>query len=900
MFSNIPLFDRWINAIISDSITIFWGYPLLIVFSFGLVISLLTFLSLVADANAVSRANTYYQKGESPKDHLDDLSACVKEWALAIIGRSQQGHASGVNELEILFNHRYTKGIQWIDWLKGVATTIGLLFTFIGLGMALQQLSEALQSSNTQSLDLKIILNKIRDVLPAMGTAFASSIAGIIVSMLLGLFDSLLSLYRSNIGNHLAKLSLMWLEPGLLPMNDTSVFERVADAIISTKDMMAQNSKDAQAIYRHLEKLLTNIDQIPIENQKIWEFAISNLTELSLHSIEKQKEMTNDMKDYWNQTIGQFSNSLTDASKTSKTYSDKIKAISNVLDSTLKEMTDFTSSMSKDLTMSAEHISNLRHASEAFTIAQNESVSILQDSRFTQEAMLQRIDKTFQLIPMMTEAITQASASTANSAMSLEKVILNSKMEHYVEKIADLANLTSEEKLSREKMHQVIEYLTQFGSSLSDLKVHVSQIGRTSTALTQSYEHMSNQMDLIANQQMLPLINGILSEILKKSNDLSIEQQGRLFTQINQSISKQDITLKKLVEIQEKSHKEQVELVETIKNATGHDSSKTLFKTLLIIIAILLGLNVYQNYHHQNIPDKTTMKPMSSSVHIQEEDKVPQNTQELETSNQPDQIKNDTSINDLKTTKDIDTENQKIQEEVMTNGMEITIHDIEMIFVEGGKFELNMNRFLKKAEVKPFFMSKKEITFAEYEKCIKAGVCEKTSKDRNCAVTMINSKIPVNCISWENARKFANWVGGDLPSEVEWLYVVTSQGKKPNPYATTNCSTIHAKGCAKTPIILQEGCTLEQNEIDLGFCDLYGNVEEFLLDEFQKEVDFSNYPFCKTDDCGGNNHLARGGSFLDDATMLKLSHRSQVKKSDRSPKYGFRVKMPYPSTQLSK
>ena len=88
----------------------------------------------------------------------------------------------------------------------------------------------------------------------------------------------------------------------------------------------------------------------------------------------------------------------------------------------------------------------------------------------------------------------------------------------------------------------------------------------------------------------------------------------------------------------------------------------------------------------------------------------------------------------------------------------------------------------------PFQVSATEITVGQYRTCVDSNHCSTPSTQctgMNSNWSKTNDALPINCISWKEAQRFAQWVGGDLPSEKEWEYISSSKEKSfdtPNTY----------------------------------------------------------------------------------------------------------------------
>jgi formylglycine-generating enzyme required for sulfatase activity len=219
--------------------------------------------------------------------------------------------------------------------------------------------------------------------------------------------------------------------------------------------------------------------------------------------------------------------------------------------------------------------------------------------------------------------------------------------------------------------------------------------------------------------------------------------------------------------------------------------------------------------------------------------------------------------------------------------------------------------------VSPFSISVSEVTVKQYRQCVQAGGCEAPS-DRSKRCTYHPSKrdkLPMNCVSWSDARRFAKWVGGELPSEVEWEYAARSEGKFTTfpwgdqaidcDYAVSMRAPKLKRSKKRRPETQSKGgercgpwrasqvCSLPKGMSKQGVCDLIGNLAEWTLDEFYPS--YQGAPTdqsarCAQDDCSGRPDLqrvVRGGSY--DASREESTAISRSQANEPHPTIGFRV-----------
>ncbi len=212
---------------------------------------------------------------------------------------------------------------------------------------------------------------------------------------------------------------------------------------------------------------------------------------------------------------------------------------------------------------------------------------------------------------------------------------------------------------------------------------------------------------------------------------------------------------------------------------------------------------------------------------------------------------------------------------------------------------------------KDFYISKYEVTNAQYAKFLNAegnkeegGVTWINLENEKCQIEkdgeVFKAKegkenYPVIYVSWYGAKAYAEWIGGQLPTEAQWEYAARGgHNATPTLYAGNNTITDVAwylENSKNTDNEMYEGKgthivgTKTANE--LGLHDMSGNVWEWCDDWYG-----AYSTDAVTDPIGadsGTNRVFRGGSWCDDAKYCRVAFRFNFKPVYRSGYVGFRV-----------
>lgn len=181
--------------------------------------------------------------------------------------------------------------------------------------------------------------------------------------------------------------------------------------------------------------------------------------------------------------------------------------------------------------------------------------------------------------------------------------------------------------------------------------------------------------------------------------------------------------------------------------------------------------------------------------------------------------------------------------------LDASVVPVEFVTIRGGRFMMGTDSFEKDFEhskpmhevnIRTFDISRTEITVAQYAECVGKGACTEPERGGECNWGISGrGKHPVNCLTWEQTRAYAKFMGGRLPTEAEWEYAATSGGRN-QKYPWGN----EVPDCAKAvrywnPAGSCEGygtmpvCSKPAGNTSQGLCDMAGNVWEWVQDVYR-------------------------------------------------------------------
>lgn len=205
----------------------------------------------------------------------------------------------------------------------------------------------------------------------------------------------------------------------------------------------------------------------------------------------------------------------------------------------------------------------------------------------------------------------------------------------------------------------------------------------------------------------------------------------------------------------------------------------------------------------------------------------------------------------------------------------------------------------RQVEVPAFAMQRAEVTVEEWiDFLIKVGHLM-TYHPRQPVdyiggefIAAVDSDEPIRGVSWDEARAFCRWHGGDLPTEAQWERaahgLVTPEGAYVWDEVGLTCERANVSStnspCASGP--LPVGFHSPAGDTDEGLQDMIGNVGEWVLDAYASYP--GGPPPSHVGTGEGTYRVIRGGSWVQYSERSRRAARSYAPVQSRSAALGFR------------
>ena len=510
-----------------------------------------------------------------PLDLIFDPRGIVSRWHKILQTHARSGRPPDAGMLSELVRTRYAGIATTLPVLRSTAMLIGLLFTFLGLALVLRDLAEALNLEGALEVDaMAAAFGEVHDSLPLLGTAFMSSIGGVIVTILVGLAGALFGLALDRFEAGAILLSVESLEPRYSTKTDSRALEDAAEAIESglsglettlvehvaaasaqldarfdelagSHSQMVGLTQGAAEAAGRMTVLATALGRLPQELADTWARSMAETHEVHQKSVKAATEVVDG-------TARTLSEALTNAGNLvhrqlwamadTTTRSTKavtatmtavreerieavagLHAVSDGLVEGAKRFSELTGAASEALQVSAEHVDSLAEASRGFDQTLISVESILTNAARERDWQLAKIEEVFVPVTGMATAVNNASATTEVAARALASVLTSRPLRRYLDHMPDLARLAKLEIETHKQFQRSFAVVDKASVALGNLGATAERIDASAEDLRLSYVRLTDSLAELGNQ-VTPAVTDVLEATAQSAISLQEEQ----------------------------------------------------------------------------------------------------------------------------------------------------------------------------------------------------------------------------------------------------------------------------------------------------------------------------------------------------------------------------------------
>lgn len=219
---------------------------------------------------------------------------------------------------------------------------------------------------------------------------------------------------------------------------------------------------------------------------------------------------------------------------------------------------------------------------------------------------------------------------------------------------------------------------------------------------------------------------------------------------------------------------------------------------------------------------------------------------------------------------------------------------MEMVLVPAGEFLMGSPEGHGDENERPehtvyldaYYIDKKEVTVAQYQRCVESGACSALLAVDPCTYGSADkADHPINCVPWNEADAYCSWVDRRMPTEAEWEKAARGKDGRIYPWGQSfdDSKVNHCdRDCAAewADVSVYDGFSETApvgsylaGASPYGALDMAGNVSEWVVDWLQSDYYARSPRKNPLGPASGEYRVVRGGSWIDASDSVRVAFR---------------------------
>lgn len=455
------------------------------------------------------------------------ISANEKNWQKNWYGEDLDNNTdsdySSINELS---DAAATKAEKVADIMPSMLLIIGLLGTFIGLGIALNSASNALATVSGSNIDGA--MTQLMSLMDGLGAKFKTSTWGILCFIVLNLFLNARGFSEKRLSWAIKKIRQ---QSNISKANRVEVENERINKLLATVNTLIQKNSDENKLLS--QELKLGFNEFLSSHRNLHELSIANQNKIHNKSSELQLENYKLLSSSLNE------NFLKSLDKQEKLHLQALESQKEMFDQTTKTQEEFQRSVQKYFTNAVKGIQANQVATEQIQSKSEENLNelkkIAEYNLATQQSMQDFVSNTVDSMKSIGDSADKMSSAAREvgvSASGLNEVIVNLRNE-----------LESVMQMIKQDLGMTIENMGQsFEKNMGDMSSTMSQATKgISTAVNDLSTSVGQTMHDVtgAISKSMDLQTRSANEFTVTSTTLNeyIEQMNELVRQLSNDIT---------------------------------------------------------------------------------------------------------------------------------------------------------------------------------------------------------------------------------------------------------------------------------------------------------------------------------------------------------------------------